>query len=451
MSKISAAKDLEDFLYRHPQTRGMELLIPDINGILRGKRISPREFAGLYSEGINLPASSTLMDSRGRVVADLEYGGLDGDPDCVSHPVPGTLVATPWLADGMAQCLLEMDRGFATAGFADSRRILRRVCERLRADGLKPVCAVELEFYFLEDASLAHPRPRGGRTPGTGLRQSDPQMYSLEDLQDLDPLLADIERNCRIQELPASTAMSEYAPGQFEINLRHVDDPLVACDHAVLLKRLIRGTAKAHGLAASFMAKPFTEHSGSGQHLHVSLLDQQGTNALAADTDFEHAVAGLLALLSESMLMFCPNPNSYRRLQPGCYAPTASNWGHNHRGVVVREPLSDPVNRRLEHRLAGADANPYLAMAATLAGMHHGIEQQLSAPPPLCAGQEIDQPGSLARDWRTAWAAFVSGRHLPAYLGQDFIDCYATIRRWECQAFDAQVSSADYAWYLLSL
>ncbi len=448
---MSAVTELENFLRRNPRTRGIELLIPDINGILRGKRIGPGELLNLYSKGINLPTSSTLMDSRGRVVTDLEYGGLDGDPDCICHPVPGTLVPVPWLADGMAQCLLGMEQASTTASFADSRQVLRGVCERLQSDGFTPVSAVELEFYFLENADATNPQPRGGRSPGTSLRQTGPQMFSLEDLQDLDPLLADIEKYCGMQSLPASTAVSEYAPGQFEINLQQVQDPVLACDHAVLLKRLIRGTAKDHGLAVSFMAKPFTEHSGSGQHLHVSLLDKQGGNALAADADFGHAVAGLLALLPASMLIFCPNPNSYRRLQPGYFAPTAANWGRNHRGVAVREPLSDPSNRRLEHRVAGADANPYLTMAAMLAGMHYGLSNQLKPPPPLRAGQEIDQPGSLALNWREAWVAFVNGQYLPRYLGQAFVDCYATARRWECEAFDAQVSTVDYAWYLRAI
>lgn len=454
----TTAPELQDYLARHPGTRAVEVLVPDINGILRGKRVNREEFDTLFGRGINVPATAQIMDSRGHVIAGLGYGTDDGDPDYICRPVPGSLAPVPWLGGGLAQCLLNMYRPGGEPFFADSRHVLAQVCARLRAAGIQPVAAVELEFYLLADADERLPLPRTGRIPGTARYQQGPQMYNLEDLHELDGLFADIEKACVAQNLPGSTAISEYAPGQFEINLRHVPDPVLACDHAVLLRRLVRGVARRHGLAATFMAKPFTTHGGSGQHVHVSLLDRAGENLLAAGAGndeagpaLRHAVGGLLAHMPECMGIYCPNPNSYRRLRPGSFAPVSPNWGYNHRNLAVRIPLSGPRNLRIEHRVPGADANPYLVMAAVLAGMHAGLERRLEPPPVVPAGQAVDEQRQLPIHWYPALDALEAGELLPASLGREFMRVYTAVRRFECEAFSAQVSLLDYDWYLRSI
>ena len=323
--------------------------------------------------------------------------------------------------------------------------------------GLTPVIAVEYEFYLLDDTRGETPRARRSRVPGTERRAEGPRVYSIEDLHELDELFAAITAACDAQRLPAGSVVSEYGAGQFEVNLHHVADALLGCDHAVLLRRLIRGVAARHELAATFMAKPFADLDGSGMHVHVSLVDRQGRNVFgpvprAPGTTFapelRHAIGGMLAAMPESLAIFCPNANSYRRIRPGCFAPIAPNWGPNHRGVAIRIPVSDDANVRFEHRPAGADCNPYLAVAAILAAAHHGITHRIEPPPMVREGETAPGQVTLSHRWEQALDAFDAGTILPEYLGREFCRVFGAARRFEAEQFHAQVPNLDYDWYL---
>ena len=445
------------YLAAWPDTRAVELLLPDLNGILRGKRISRRELLSLWRDGIAFPATGILLDSRGALIDGLSYGSDDGDPDYVCRPVAGSLVPMPWMKLRPGQCLMTLEHRDGRPFFADARHVLAGVLGRFAELGLTPVVAVEFEFYLLDDSSGEVPRARQGRVPGTQRRPSGPRVYSLEDLHDLDPLFAEITAACEMQKIPAGSIVSEYGAGQFEVNLHHVSDAVAACDHAILLRRLIRSVARKHGLAATFMAKPFAEIDGSGMHVHLSLVDREGRNVFAqppasAPDNYgqilRHAVGGLLAAIPESLAIFAPNANSYRRIRPGCFAPIAPNWGVNHRHVAVRIPVSDDQNLRLEHRVAGADCNPYLAMAAILAGVHAGLTQKIEPPRMIREGEVMEEVISLSPRWETALDTFDAGQLLPGYLGAEFCRVFSQARRFEAEAFHAQVGNLDYEWYL---
>ncbi len=439
-----------------PGLRQVELLFPDVNGILRGKRCTLGEIHALAHDGLPFPATGLLLDSRGMLIEGLPQGSDDGDPDFLGRPVPGSLVPVPWSRSPLAQVLMGLQHRDGTPHFADSRQVLAGVLERFTALGLRPVIAVEFEFYLLEEGCSEPPRARRGRVPGTGRRAAGPRAYSVEDLHELDGLFAAIAAACEAQHLPAGSVVSEYGAGQFEINLHHVDDALLACDHAVLLRRLIRGVAAREGHAATFMAKPFAGSDGSGMHVHVSLLDSAGRNVFgplprAADdyaAPLRHAIGGMLAALPESLAIFCPNANSYRRIRPGCFAPITADWGANHRGVALRIPVAEDVNLRFEHRVAGADCNPYLAVAALLAGAHHGIIRQIEPPPMVAEGGRLAGVVALPQRWEPALDLFAAGAILPGYLGGEFCRAYAAARRFEAQEFHAQVPDLDFDWYL---
>lgn len=447
-------EEIRVLLRDHPDLRHVEILLVDVNGIVRGKRIAIDETAALFGRGLNLPGSLHLLDMRGRNIEGLGIGTDDGDPDMVVRPVPGSLALTPWAAQPLAQCLLAMYTPSGEPWFADSRHVLNAVVERYRARGLNPVVAVEMEFYLLADSASPLPELRIGRIPGTSTIHTGPQLFNVDDLQELDVFLNELDAACRAQGIPASTAISECAPGQFEINLHHVADAALACDHAALLRRAIRSVARRHGIAATFMAKPFAEFSGSGTHVHVSVYDREDRNVFAAADGavlspmLRHAVAGLLAAAPESMAIFCPNANSYRRLRLGAFAPVFANWGPNHRNVAIRIPTSDPTNTRIEHRIAGADVNPYLATAAILAGMLHGIERRIEPPEMVREGEAIRPIRPLPNRWEAALDALAAGRILPAYLGERFCEVYGRARRIESEQFHAEVSHLDYEWYL---
>jgi len=257
-----------------------------------------------------------------------------------------------------------------------------------------------------------------------------------------------------------TTVHSEFSPGQYEINLHHVDDPVAACDQGILLKRIVKGVAREHGLAATFMAKPFAEIAGSGLHIHFSLYSAEGEN-IFADPDsgktpaisdnLRYAIGGLAETMAESMAIFAPNANSFRRLIPGNFAPLAPNWGYNHRDVSLRIPVSGHKDCRVEHRVAGADANPYLVMAALAAGIHYGLTHQCDPGEMIAEGEEMIEEITLPRRWPDALDKFDKAAILPDYLGGNYCRMYGTVRRDECEQFYAQVSNIDYNWYLRSM
>jgi glutamine synthetase len=451
--------EMAALLANNPAVDQLEVIVADINGVIRGKRLPIAETPTLFSRGINFSASVHLLDTRGRNIDGLRLGTEDGDPDFLCRPVPGSVAPVPWASRPLAQCLISMYTTSGAPYFAEARHVLEAVAARFAADGLTPVVATELEFYLLADSNGPLPELIVGRIPGTSTVHTGPQLYNVEDLHDIDSFLRELEDACRAQNLPATTAVSECAPGQFEVNLHHVADAVLACDHAVLLRRAVRGVARRHGLAATFMAKPFAEFAGSGLHVHVSLKDKAGANVFAPHvtgtapgpapgTALGSAVAGTLVAMAESMAIFAPNANSYRRFRPGAFAPVSANWGANHRNVAVRIPMSEPADTRLEHRVAGADANPYLAVAAILAGIHHGMSARLQPPVPVREAGPADTENSLPVRWEQALECFAEGRILPGYLGAEFCRVFGQCRRWEADQFHAQVGHLDYEWYL---
>jgi glutamine synthetase len=450
--------ELHAFLERHPDTEMLEILIPDINGIPRGKRIIRDEMTALYENGINACGGTPLMSCKGETIAELGLGTVDGDPDMIIHPAAGTLAPIPWLESHTAQVIVSTVRKNGELSIYDSRHILRNAMQPLADMGLRAVVATELEFYLLASHDGQVPVPALGRVPGTGLRQVGLQYAMLDDLWECDAFLKDVYSTCRQQGIPCTTTHSEFAPGQLEINVHHADDPVTACDHALLLKRAIKGVARRHNTGATFMAKPFAECAGSGLHIHVSIYDGQGRNVLAdmnstatppIGDGMRHAIGGLARTMAESMAIFAPNANSYRRLKPNSFVPLKPNWGYNHRSVALRIPVSDARNLRIEHRVAGADANPYLVTAAVLAGIHHGLTEKCDPGPMIEEGTfHRDEEVTLPRRWEAALDLFERSEILPRYLGKEFCRIFSVCRRSENEQFHAEISNRDYEWYL---
>ena len=297
--------------------------------------------------------------------------------------------------------------------------------------------------------------------PAGGGRASERQKidaYSLQRLDDLAPLFDDVYRAAAAQGLPAETLMSEYSPGQFEITLHHRDDALRAVDEAVMFKRVLRGVAQKHGLIACFMAKPFTARAGSGLHVHVSLNDAQGKNIFASDDpggnaeSLRHAIGGMKDSMAESMAVFAPNANSYRRFVSESYAPVAPIWGINNRSVSLRVPAGPPASRHVEHRICGADANLYLAVATVLGGAAHGHARAARSRARRWKAMATRSPASarcpVAGARRSTLAA--KSEFLEETLGKEFLKIFLAIKHQECARFSAEVSELDYAWYLRS-
>jgi glutamine synthetase len=441
------------WLNHYPEIEAVDLLITDTCGIFRGKRIPGDGLAKVLEDGIRLPASIFALDINGENVSGTGLVWRSGDADFAVRPVDGRIIPVPWARRPMAQLLMTMIDDDGTPYFADPRQVLARVVKRFAELGLTPVVAIELEFYLLDRARDAQGRPQAPIAPASGRRDSSTQVYGLTSLDDFGKVLSDIQDACAAQDIPADAAVSEYAPGQFEINLHHVADPMLAADHAMLFKRTVKSVAAANGLDASFMAKPFPELAGNGLHIHLSLVDDKqrnvfdGGEGVVSDT-MRHAIGGLMNTMSEAMAVFAPTANSYRRFKAGAYAPMTPSWGVNNRTVAIRVPGGSGQSRRLEHRVAGADANVYLALAALLAGAHWGIVNKVD-PGPALAGNAYDKlHAALPRRWSEALDAMEKGKVLPGYFGERYVPLFVANRRGELAKFESHVSDLEYAWYL---
>ncbi|WP_221792407.1 glutamine synthetase family protein [Aquisediminimonas sediminicola] len=453
--QIADGREAAAFFEAHPHIDAVDIIFTNMCGVPRGKRLRRHEVIGVYENGRYLPGSAAVVDITGR---DTEETGLvweDGDADRLLRPLPGSLVPAPWLGPDAAQFLTGFYELDGTAHDLDPRHVLGKVIERLMAIGLTPVVAVELEFYLVDQARDGN----GQLQPARGLRNphrsDDIQVYGLRELEDFKPFFDDLYTACDAQGIPLESAISEYAAGQFEITLRHRPDALRACDEAIMYKRLVKGVAVKHGLEATFMAKPFAESAGNGMHLHISMEDATGHNAFASDaaegTDLlRHAIGGMQAALGDSFAIFAPNANSYRRFKANSYAPVASTWGVNNRTVSLRIPAGPPASRHVEHRVCGADANPYLAVAAVLAGMHHGIVNQIDPGAPVVGnGYEAESSGpKMPSNWFAAVDQFRQSALMQDYLGARFVEMYAIVKQTEQERFFALVPELDYSWYL---
>ncbi|MBL4615292.1 MAG: glutamine synthetase, partial [Magnetovibrio sp.] len=389
LSPQAARKQAESFLDAHPDIQYLDAVVFDMNAIVRGKRYPRADIADLFEKGMLLPYSVMVLDVTGGTSDAGGIGFSDGDPDGILRPVAGTLRPVPWADVPTAQTLVSYDETNGINALLEPRNVLAQVEAQLNADGLFPAVALELEFYLLDAKRTPERFPQAPISPGTGERDTTTQVYGMAELDYYGAILREIEDACHAQNIPAFTASAEYAPGQFEINLKHCQSAVQAADHAALLRRAVTCIAHKHGFRASFMAKPFLELAGNGLHVHVSVLDEKGTNIFAVGDDgvlgnavLRHAVGGMQATLAQSMAIFAPNVNSYRRFQPNIYVPVSPSWGANNRSLAFRVPSGDADSRRIEHRVAGADANPYLSLATVLAGLHHGIKNKLEPGAP---------------------------------------------------------------------
>ncbi len=433
--------DVAAFYREHPELRWIDVLIPDICGIPRGKRLDASNPDKVFTAGLVLPGSTYAMDMLGNNVESTGMGTVDGDPDYPCRGDPETLACVPWLGPAYAQVVLSMWDDEGGPWWLDPRHIVARMAGRLAGLGYRARVAFELEFYLVERGADGRPLP--APPPGSAARPEDTQVYLMRDVDAYAPVLDDMVAASRAQAIPSDVVTMEYAPGQFEINLHHCDDPLRACDHAFLQKRAIKAVAARHGMIATFMARPFEEVSTSGTHVHLSLIDGKGRNVFddgsaAGSGIMRHAVAGLAATMAEAMPIWAPNGNSVRRLSPDGWVPVAPSWGYNDRTVSLRVPGGPSPARRIEHRTAGADANPYLVMAAILAGVHHGIANRLDPGEPP-GGRE-----ALPTLWVDALRAFDGAGVLPAYFGDDWWRVHSRLKWAEFHEFNRHVPKLEH-------
>jgi glutamine synthetase len=321
---------LQMFLDAHPDIEIFEVMLPDMAGGLRGKWVTRDKIHKVFAGELKLPLSALAFDVWGRDVEAWVWNSGDGDGLC--EPDIRTLAVVPWLERPTGQVLMSLREISGEPCDYDSRFILQGLMARFANHGLTPVLASEMEFHLLGNDDDHLGQPVHTQTDRVGGALASGQTYCIETMESMADLMHGIRDACAAQNLPIDTLIKESAPSQYEINLYHCPDALLAADQAVMLQRVIRGVAKQQQLRATFMAKPFGELAGNGMHVHCSLVDAKGNNAFDDGTGqgnelLQHAIAGSLATMQESMLLFAPNLNSYRRFQRGTHAPLAPTWG----------------------------------------------------------------------------------------------------------------------------
>lgn len=456
---IPANQYLKQYLKQHPETQYLDAILCDLSCVIRGKRY-PIDLADkIFTDGMMLPGSSVLLSVSGDSHDPEGLGFSDGDPDEVAIPIDGTLVPVAWAHYPTAQVMLTLQSLDAEAYYFEPRNVLARVIERFSELGLKPVVAFELEFYLLDPAHDKGEHLQPPVAPLSGQRSSATQVYGIDEVEDFSPYLHEVNEACAQQGVAIGAISAEYAPGQFEINLRHSDQPLEAADQCVMFRRAVQCVARKHGLQGSFMAKPYAESAGSGLHLHISLLNDAGENVFDGGQDnmygtqacvsaqLRHAIGGLKQTMAESMAIFAPNVNAYRRFVANSYVPMGPEWGYENRSVAMRIPKSPGSARRIEHRVAGADANPYLTLAALLAGIHHGISNQIDAGQPSSGNAGKQPHAGIPFDAQSAFEKCRHGEILADYFGKRYLDVYSSCKLKEYQAF-IESGERESSWYL---
>jgi glutamine synthetase len=435
-----AANEIQTFFQQHG-VRDVECIFADISGYPRGKLMPASAFAA----GAELRIAQAIPMQA--VTGDYSYDPIfpDADPDVRLLPDYSTLRLSPWSSVPRAVAIHDcVELNGEPCVFA-ARSLLKTVLQRYTAQGLTPVVAPEIEFYLTApntdpNQALVAPPARGGRA------EVGQSAFSLNLLNELAPFWDAFRDALDGLGVRADTWIHEVGTTQYEINLVH-GDPVAVADQAFLFKYAAKEIAIQHGLNAVFMAKPIAGASGSSMHLHQSVVDTSGRNIFSQDDgsespSFRHFVAGLQTYVPDLMLIFAPFVNSYRRFVQGSQAPVNLHWGYDNRTTGLRIPHSTPAARRVENRIAGADANPYLAIAASLAAGLAGMDEALTPTEPLANGASAyDQAHALARSFLPAHEQMARSASSRRLLGDAFVTGYTAVKALEYDSYQREISA----------
>lgn len=432
----------------------VECLVPDMSGIPRGKILPATKFLTSFGDrGLRIPEAIFVQTISGDYPPD-ETVTNPANSDVFMRPDPDTIRLVPWYTEPTAQVITDCVYADGRVVDISPREVLRRVLRLYDAKGWQPVVAPELEFYLVKpntdpDYPLEPPIGRSGR-PETAR-----QAFGIDAVNEFDPLFEDIYDYCEKQEIDIDTLTHEAGAAQMEINFNH-GPALSLADQVFLFKRTVRQTAMRHNVYATFMAKPMHNEPGSSMHIHQSLLDTvTGQNLFALPTGensplFLSHIAGLQKYLPALLPLMAPNVNSYRRLQRFSDAPINVQWGHDNRTTGLRVPVSSPEARRVENRVAGADTNPYLAIAASLAAGYLGMVEELEPSDPV-EGSAYDMAHTLPRHLFDAMQKLNRSRPLRQVLGERFVAALMAVKQHEYDAYQRVISSWEREFLLLNV
>jgi glutamine synthetase len=423
----------------------VECLVPDMNGIVRGKVFPAQKFLKSERDGtLRIPSSIYMLTVTGDYAEETKEEASDVDPDVILRPDLSTIRIAPGYRFPTAFVIADGCHGDGSPYEVAPRHVLKTVVELYEDQGWSPVIAPELEFYLTKinpdpDLPLEPPAGRSGRP------ETAPQPYGLEAITEYEDLIENVYEFAEQAELQIDTLIHESGTAQLEINFNH-GQPVALADQVILFKRLVRQVALSHKVYATFMAKPMSAQPGSAMHIHQSVIDlKTGENIFSLrdgrdSPAFRHFIGGLQKYLPEVVPLFAPNVNSYRRMHPSFAAPINVQWGYDNRTCGLRVPVSDGQNRRVENRLPGADANPYLAIAASLVCGYMGMMEKLE-PTEALDGNAYQWARTIPRTLEESLDRFNNCAPVRNLLGDDFSYLYAMIKNSELEAYRAVISS----------
>lgn len=412
----------------------LDLILSDMNGIPRGKTIASGSF--IESDVPHLAEAIFFQTINGGYSAAMEdFAPNDGD--LLMHPDWSTYRRTPWQPGSVGQVICETKDQRGNPIAYDPRNVLKKVLKEYDDLGLTAIVAPEVELYLLDPVASGDLALRVA-TGEHGQAEFGSEAFSLDALDKFSPVIEDIKAMCLDTGLELSAIVHEMGPAQIELNVTH-GEAMSRADQLFLLKRLIKGCARKHELLASFMAKPLAGLPGNGLHLHCSLLDKNGDNIFTlkrrkAPPALRHFIGGLQKYLPEAFALIAPNVNSYKRFVRDLSAPINLEWGYDNRTTGLRVPFSNPEAGRVENRVAGADANPYLMFASILACGLLGLRQKLEPSKPI-AMDAYDLEPTLPRDLSESLHRLEQSKDLNDLLGSDFVKVFVSVKRTELRHF----------------
>lgn len=456
--KTNLLSEPKSFLKKHPEIKSFDIVMHDCNAIGRGKIIRRNELLKLYESGRQFPLSLLGMDITGEDVPDTGLILEQGDGDIKAWPIAKSLNVIHKSNPPRGELFMTMSDIDGNKLNIDPRNVLETKINSLKKNGIKLCGAFELEFFLVANELDQYGKLQPAKSIiGKKRSHRKTDVYSVDNLHGMLPLINDIYDATNAAGIEAETIISEYAPGQYELTLKHQNDLLKAADDIIRLKRIIRSQSRAHGVTACFMAKPMEGASGSGMHFHVSMYDKKDKNIFSENSKNKlnpkllNALGGLTKTMGESMLVFAPNANSWRRLVLGSYAPVTPNWGLDNRSVAFRIPSSSSMNRRIEHRVSGVDANPYLVALTVISAIDYGIKNKLKAPNQTKGNayeQKSKSINNMPHDWSSSILAAKKSKFLKDTLGPDLHRAFIAIKEMEYQKVASTVSELDIDLYL---
>ena len=424
-----------------PISAHVELLFSDMNGVPRGKVIDGATLKPGYRPHMGL---SVLFQTITGEYADILDRLNPKDEDMLLEPDWSTYRTTPWKEDDHSQVICRSLSKNGQPTTVDSRNILIEVLNQYAQVGWFPIVAPEVEFYLVQPVK----DPRNALVPATGQDgrlESGGESFSIDALDKFEDFFATLRQSCAKANIQLEGLIHEMGPGQIELNVGH-GDALDKADQLFLLKRAVKACALKCGMTATFMAKPIEEAAGSGLHIHTSMNDADGNNVFAlqdgqATVMLKHYIAGLQYYLPRAFALFSPTINSYKRFVPDLSAPVNLEWGYDNRTTGFRIPYDTDENGRVENRIAGADANPYLFTAATLGCGLLGIREKLEPTEPVESNAYyLNLPAAFPRDLGAALVELQNCQPIIDLIGKDFIDSFVSIKQMEIDHFQAEIS-----------